>query len=119
MAPRSPLRRAAGLAAPVLTLLLVPACSDDGGEAPPVDPAAVAAADLDVGRQVYDQRCAVCHGRDGGGGVGPSLEGVADDLALDRHVQIVRRGREGMPSFDGQLSDDEILAVVRYERESF
>jgi len=71
------------------------------------------------GAAIFSERCASCHGRDGGGGFGPNL---SDGQVVDRfpevedQIEVVREGRGGMPSFDGRLSDAEIEAVVAYTR---
>jgi polyvinyl alcohol dehydrogenase (cytochrome) len=69
------------------------------------------------GEDVYRSNCARCHGGSGQGGSGPTMEGVADRLDEDEHLEIVREGREGMPAWEDTLSDEEIQAVVDYERE--
>jgi cytochrome c oxidase subunit 2 len=72
------------------------------------------------GRKVWIANCAGCHGADGGGGTGPSLE---DGAAVDRYprvedqLDLVRSGRGVMPAWEGRLSSEEIEAVVRYTRE--
>jgi len=88
------------------------------------------------GAQVYSQNCASCHGANGQGGVGPPLEGggsvetFPDEAA---HIEWVKKGSQpvagqpygatgkiatgGMPGFEGSLSEEEIQAVVTYERE--
>jgi mono/diheme cytochrome c family protein len=99
---------------------------------------------LAVGEEIYTGQCATCHGATGGGGVGPALTDGDTLLTFPDfrdHVVWVRDGtaaanpdgtygdpeREGgartledlpgtMPAF-GDLSDEELLAVVRYERE--
>ncbi len=76
-------------------------------------------ADTTSGEGVYLRSCASCHGGDGSGGFGPSLRGVADRYTLDQHLQIVHGGRNKMPAWQGVLSDDEIQAVVDYERKTF
>jgi mono/diheme cytochrome c family protein len=96
-------------------LLLVAGCGgdDDPGRATG-DP------ELDLGRQVYDNRCQSCHGSRGQGGVGPALgDGAVVENVPDAadHRQIVVEGRNTMPAFGGSLSDEEIDAVVRYERD--
>jgi polyvinyl alcohol dehydrogenase (cytochrome) len=68
------------------------------------------------GEDVYATNCARCHGGSGQGGSGPSLEGVADRLDEAEHLEIVREGRSAMPAWKDSLSDDEIAAVVEYER---
>lgn len=67
----------------------------------------------------YDQSCANCHAVDGAGAIGPKL---SDGRLTRRYpdsadqVQIVEVGRleAGMPPFGGQLTDEQIQAVVAY-----
>ncbi|MFP5376606.1 MAG: c-type cytochrome [Acidimicrobiia bacterium] len=96
------------------------------------------------GQGIYDASCASCHGADGGGGVGRPLN--AGEVLLTfpdpaEHIAWVVNGspaagtpygnpdRPGgqhisaetsggpMPPFGDLLTEEEILAVVRYERE--
>ncbi len=98
------------------------------------------------GSSVYGSTCASCHGGTGAGGVGPKLSGgeavkTFSDAGggRDAHIQWVITGsggvkgkgygdpaREGgqhiattggMPAFGGSLSQEEIDAVVDYERD--
>ena len=70
------------------------------------------------GKEIYSQRCANCHGEDGQGASGPSMEGVADRLTRDEHIEIVTDGRNGkMPAWGDNLTKEEIEAVVDYERD--
>ena len=88
------------------------------------------------GAQVYSSNCASCHGASGEGGVGPALEdGAAVQTFPDEaaHIDWVKTGSQpvagepygatgkiatgGMPGFEGSLSEEEIQAVVTYERE--
>ena len=87
--------------------------------------------------------CDACHGSDGGGGVGPAFANgavVETFSSYEDHVQWVTIGSNGwrdqvgatygdtekpvlgfngnpMPAFEGTLTEEEILLVVRYERE--
>jgi mono/diheme cytochrome c family protein len=97
-----------------------------------------------LGAQVYRSAgCSACHGAAGEGGVGPELaDGAVEETFPDEvaHVEWVKSGSigtptapkpygdpsrpggqrmssGGMPSFAGQLSEEEIEAVVQYERE--
>jgi mono/diheme cytochrome c family protein len=96
-----------------------------------------------TGAQIYATAgCASCHGSTGGGGVGPKLAGGEAKLTFpneDDHIAWVSEGSGpargktygdpnrpggqhgpasgGMPAFKGQLSPDEIKAVVEYERD--
>jgi mono/diheme cytochrome c family protein len=76
--------------------------------------------ELTVGRDLWSQRCASCHGKDGGGNSGPKLSGgrVGEKFPDPaEQKQLILEGRAGMPAFAGELSDSEIEAVVRYTRE--
>ena len=82
---------------------------------------AVDDAQLELGRAVYNSRCASCHGSSGQGGVGSKLGGGQvvkkyTDVADQRSV--IEDGRKAMPRFSSVLSTDEIDAVIRYTRES-
>lgn len=111
-------RRGAFAGALVLGALLVGACSSGG--TPELSGEQANDPELVSGRQIWQERCARCHGGDGGGGAAPKL---ADGNVVRRYPEaeqqeaVVREGRGSMPSFGGTLSDDEIHAVVRFTRE--
>lgn len=102
----------AGLSVVALALA---SCSSDG-PATPSDPV------LAQGQQVYNARCASCHGAGGGGGIAPALAGRMTERFPDINDQIalVTNGVSGtsMRAFGDVLSADDIDAVVRYTRES-
>ena len=72
------------------------------------------------GKAVYmSAGCGGCHTLDAAGStgtVGPNLDDAKPSFALafDR----VKHGKGAMPSFDGQLSDQEIADVAQYVVES-
>jgi mono/diheme cytochrome c family protein len=107
---------AVSIAVAISVSLVVGACGGDDGAGSD----ATVPAELEEGRDIYVSRCATCHGRDGDGGVGPAL---ADGRVVERypdiadHLEIVREGRNAMPAWEGELTPEEIEAVVRYERE--
>ncbi len=72
------------------------------------------------GEPVYDERCAVCHGEVGGGGVGPALstEEFGRKFSLDKDLlDIIRGGRGGMPAYDNsKIGDQEMADLVSYIR---
>jgi hypothetical protein len=95
-----------------------------------------------MGQELFDARCAACHGADGGGGAGQVLAGGAvlasfpsGQCAL--HVEWVALGTANwpeptygalakpvggfgqMPGFEGVLTEEEIASVVLYERVAF
>ncbi len=76
-------------------------------------------ADVALGSEVFGDSCSVCHGSDGGGGVGAALGGVDERLSVRNHLSVVWTGRGSMPPFGGILTDAEIAAVVAYQRSTF
>ena len=70
------------------------------------------------GREVFQQDCSFCHGRDAGGGeTGPDLTRsklVTADVNGDKIGAVVRSGRpdKGMPRFD--FSDEEIASLMAF-----
>jgi len=65
-----------------------------------------------VGQDIYVDNCARCHGTEGEGIDGPKL--VGKELRFDRVVRIVTQGRDDMPSWEDDLSEDEIRRVADY-----
>jgi len=72
-----------------------------------------ASADLDNGKRLFAQTCAVCHGEDGksGHGAAPSLADLKD---LDAVIQTVTAGRNTMPPFRGAFTPEQIRDVSGY-----
>ena len=72
-----------------------------------------------TGAEIYAQRCAVCHGASGQGGLGPRLAGTVTVIypnAADE-AAVIADGRRGMPAFAPNLDADEIAAVVAFTRD--
>lgn len=84
------------------------------GPQPPVV-AKTSPADIDAGKTLYDATCSKCHGLDGGGGDGPSLQGVPQQLGDEATGEIIRSGipGTGMNGF-GSLNLDELGQVLGY-----
>jgi len=129
-------------AAPILLILpfwavLYAGAFGTRGKTGPVDP-------LVLGQQVYNSAgCSGCHGAAGEGGVGPALHGGEAKLTFPNeadHIKWVQEGSQskpvgtpygdpnrpggqhkvkiaGMPAFASSLSQAQIEAVVKYERE--
>ena len=114
------------LAGAVAVLVVISACGGGDTEEPPAtggpepEDSGVRNDQLELGQSVFAQNCASCHGERGGGGFGPKL---ADGRVVNRypqvddHREIVVEGRGQMPAWGDELSDEDIDAVVRYERE--
>jgi mono/diheme cytochrome c family protein len=108
-------RRLALMAAPVVTALVALAFAA---------PAAVSAAEVAT---VFKKKCAPCHGQEGEPNKVFAKQGVrsfkdaewqkaTDDAQIEKSI---REGRKGtmMASFQKQLTDEEITALVAYIRE--
>lgn len=95
---------------------------------------AAIAFDRELGASVYGSSCSSCHQANGQGmpGVFPPIAGDPVVTAEDptEHVSIVLNGLHGkeingvayvspMPAFGGLLSDEQIAAVINYQRTSW
>lgn len=135
-------QRALDLVAYLRSLKQVPIGHAEAGTAiakavPGAAPAVTAPASFawqQLGEKVYVEKCAACHQVGGQGipSVFPPLKGNPAVLANDpaEHLHAVLFGLVGkpidgvvypaaMPPWDGQLSDEQIAAVVDYERRSW
>ncbi len=65
---------------------------------------------------LFQLHCAVCHGGDGSGGVGPSLVGVDERLTVEEMRAVVTDGRGGMPAFRYTLDEDEFAEILDHVR---
>jgi mono/diheme cytochrome c family protein len=61
---------------------------------------------LRTGRQIYVAVCQTCHGRTGGGFVGPSLVDVAERYDVGAQIELVTDGQAAMPGFGNQHRAD-------------
>ncbi len=66
------------------------------------------------GQELYDIACASCHGLAGEGLFGPAITG--SNLKERKISSTILRGRErsGMPAYEGQLTDEQLEALVTY-----
>ena len=108
------------LAALIVAIGALGACAADDVPEVPVGPDGFPDRELVAGRQVYIDRCANCHGNDGGGGRGTR---ISDGRMITQYpnvadqVEIIVDGVRSMPAFAEVLDAREIMAVVRYTRE--
>jgi mono/diheme cytochrome c family protein len=110
------------LAALVLALgLSVAACGgdDDSGTATTTTEETTTGETAASGEEIFVDNCGTCHTLSAAGTtgtVGPSLDGVGFDAsAIETQV---RNGGGGMPAFEGELTDEEIVAVSTYVADS-
>ncbi len=98
----------------VIAAMGIAACSSTETPAAPTDPV------LAQGQQLYLANCASCHGRSGGGGLGPKLSGVVAERYPNIADQeaVILNGRGSMPAFKTRFDQAQLDAVTRYTREA-
>lgn len=80
---------------------------------------------MTLGQTKYNQVCAACHNVDGKGmpPMFPALKGssVAVGKPISRHIELVLHGVPGtaMQAYRDQLTDEEMAAVITYERNAW
>ena len=79
----------------------------------------------DAGATTFKAKCAMCHGPDGAGKTAMGDKLKIRDLRStevqsqndDALAQIVTKGKEKMPAYDGKLTKEQIDQVIVYIRE--
>jgi cytochrome c oxidase cbb3-type subunit 3 len=72
-----------------------------------------------LGDELFEKHCKVCHGADGKGDIGPSLidkewkYGGSDD---DLYYSIAKGRSSGMPNWDHTLNEENIRLIIEYIR---
>ncbi len=74
-----------------------------------------------MGEKIYNAQCVACHQANGAGlpGVFPAITGSAIATGpIDAHIDIIMNGKPGtaMSAFGRQLNDEELAAVITYQR---
>jgi cytochrome c oxidase cbb3-type subunit 3 len=71
--------------------------------------------DLQQGKATFESACSTCHGIDGGGGMGPNIQGAPFSLGMEATTNVITNGMSGgMPAFGSQFSATQIRQVVQY-----
>ncbi len=74
-------------------------------------------AKADKGPAIYASECAMCHGENLKGNIGPSLTGpkFIYGKTLADHIRVIAEGTpNGMPGFQKQLGTEKVRAVAHY-----
>ncbi len=68
--------------------------------------------------QLYQQKCAACHGKDGKGTAVGLKMGAKDfataNLSEAEMTKVITDGKNKMPAFKGKLTDAQIQAIAKY-----
>lgn len=76
--------------------------------------------DAASGEAIFGDNCVFCHGADGSGTTAPPFADLLPALTKQQAADAIVNGTdEGMPAFDGQLTEQEIADVVRYIYDNF
>jgi len=72
---------------------------------------------LEAGKKIFASHCAMCHGAEGKGGIGPNLTGEKfrygrSEAAI--HESISKGRPNGMPAFGSQLSGGDLANLVGF-----
>ncbi|TYO98775.1 cytochrome c oxidase cbb3-type subunit 3 [Geothermobacter ehrlichii] len=81
------------------------------------DESADRSGDAEKGEKLFAARCAMCHGQEGKGGIGPDLTGKTYRYGNDEASigQSITNGRpKGMPAFGNQLSPEKIADLTAF-----
>jgi mono/diheme cytochrome c family protein len=77
----------------------------------------------ELGAQVYEKKCVMCHGKDGVGDTKAGKMMKTPDInvtewkngkTVAEFVKTLREGLGKMPKYEGKLSDEELEAVAQY-----
>jgi cytochrome c oxidase cbb3-type subunit III len=105
------------IAALIVALVLPAAYVCFAFAGPPQDTKAVQLSpeQLESGKKTFEATCSTCHGLDGGGAMGPNIQGIPFRLGVDAVANVIKNGMAGgMPAFSSQLDAEQIQQVVGY-----
>lgn len=68
------------------------------------------------GKKIFLQNCAICHGANAQGGMGPSLNGLGHVIhhSPKKLLTQINNGGGGMPAFGNKLSKEEQESILIY-----
>ena len=75
---------------------------------------AVSANKSEEGKEIYTKLCVSCHGDNGKLMLGGAKDLTISTLSKEELITQVKQGKNMMPSFAGQLSEEQMSAVVDY-----
>lgn len=71
----------------------------------------------DGGKELYEKKCARCHGKDGTKGLFGARNLQISKLDDAGYIRIITEGRNIMPSWNRKLNEGQINLVVQYIKE--
>jgi len=70
--------------------------------------------DINKGREVFESKCAKCHGNDGTKGKWGARNLQVSRLGDSEMRTIISNGKRIMPAWGKRLTDDEMISVMDY-----
>lgn len=67
-----------------------------------------------TGKEIFDNRCAKCHGKDGTKGLWGAINLRGSQIGDNERIATISNGRRFMPSWKGRLTEKEIKSVSEY-----
>ncbi|MFA6060854.1 MAG: cytochrome c [Taibaiella sp.] len=105
-------------------LFLIPfaaltACSNDDTSSNTVaesnsEPIANNKVEVSESQILFEQKCSLCHGKDGTAGIGNAANLQTSKADSVTSLQIIAVGKGSMPPFKSQLSEQQIHKLVSY-----
>lgn len=106
--------KSAVLSISILILLFALACSSNENTDAPVQKRTEQLEVVDHGKQIFEDKCIVCHGSDGSAGITNAANLQTSKLDTASVLKIITHGKNGMASFSEQLGTGEIEQVTNY-----
>ncbi len=66
------------------------------------------------GNEIYQEKCALCHGNDGKLGMSGAKDITVTNLSHSDIVSLITNGKNTMPAFNSTLNSEQIEAVTNY-----
>lgn len=70
--------------------------------------------DAVASQEIYKANCVGCHAVDMKGAIGPALADVGSRLTKEQIYTTITHGKRAMPSFEGKLTDEQIVTVATW-----
>jgi len=74
------------------------------------------ASDINKGKEIFESKCAKCHGADGTKGKWGAKNLQISKVSDSEMKAIITNGKRMMPAWGKHLTDDELLSVMNYVR---
>ena len=81
-------------------------CAADGGQEETGDPVA--------GKQLFEQYCVLCHGKDGKLQMNGAKDLTLSVLSVEERIALMKSGKGLMTPFEGIITEEEMRSIASY-----